>query len=74
MSEEEIAASDLEANIVDAKQRNNKIKSETEAEVQYVRENINKLMCSYKAFNTKIDAEMRKVEQAFGKLENGKKS
>ena len=72
MSEEEIAASDLESSIIDAKQRNEKIKNETEAEVLHVQENIKKLMECYKAFNTKMEAEMRKVGQAFAKLENGK--
>ena len=70
MSEEEIAASDLESSIADAKRRNEKIKSETDAEVKVVRENIGKLMDAYRRFNAKIEGDMKKVGESFSKLEN----
>lgn len=72
MSEEEIAASDLESTITDAKQTNERIKGETESEITLIRDNFGKLMNSYKTFNAKMDIELRKVALAFSKLETGK--
>ena len=68
MSEEDIAASDLEANIEHAKQRNNKIKKETELECVQVREAFAKLMNSYKAFEAKMENELKKCNAAFSEL------
>ena len=72
MSEEEIAASDLESNITDAKLRNEKIKQETESETKLIEENFGKLMTSYKKFNAKMETELRNVAIAFSKLDTGK--
>ena len=72
MSEEEIAASDLDASINSAKQRNKQIETETEGEVQHVQETVQQLFDSYKGFNTKIEDEMQKVRVAFEKLESEK--
>ena len=72
MSEEEIAASDLDASITSAKQRNKNIEIDTEKEVQHVRETVGKLFESYKMFNAKMEGEVKKVERAFAELNSGK--
>ena len=69
MSEEDIAASDLESNIQDVKQRNEKTKKESEMECVQVREAFAKLMKSYKAFEANIEKELKLCNVAFSELE-----
>ena len=72
MSEEDIAASDLESNIENAKQTNDKIKKETELECVQVREEFAKLMNSYKVFEAKMENELKMCNAAFSELDRGR--
>ena len=72
MSEEDIAASDLESNIENAKQTNDKIKKETELECVQVREEFAKLMNSYKVFEAKMENELKMCSAAFSELDRGR--
>jgi len=68
MSEEEIAASDLNLKITEVKQRIERIKSEIENSKQEVREEYQKLKESYMKFCENLKAEYKKMEDAFKKL------
>ena len=68
MSEEEIAASDLNSKIEEATKRIQSIKSEIECLKEYVREEYNKLKKLYNAFLEKLEYETKKVSDAFKKL------
>ena len=72
MSEEDIAASDLESNIENAKQRNDKIKEETELEGIQIRDAFTKLMNSYKAFEANFQTELKRCNAAFSELHKGR--
>ena len=69
MSEEEIAASDLNSKIEEATKRIQSIKSEIECLKEYVREEYNKLKKLYNAFLEKLEYETKKVSDAFKKLQ-----
>merc|ERR1712223_1485852 len=68
MSEEEIAASDLNLKITEVKQRIERIKSEIEDSKQEVREEYQKLKESYEKFCENLKAENKKMQDAFKKL------
>jgi len=68
MSEEEIAASDLNLKITEVKQRIERIKSEIENSKQEVREEYQKLKASYMKFCENLKAENKKIQDAFKKL------
>ena len=68
MSEEEIAASDLNSKIEEATKRIQSIKSEIECLKEYVHEEYNKLKKLYNAFLEKLEYETKKVSDAFKKL------
>ena len=69
MSEEEIAASDLNSKIEEATKRIQSIKSEIECLKEYVREEYHKLKKAYNAFIEKLEYETKKVSDAFKKLQ-----
>ena len=69
MSEEDIAANDLESNIEDARQRNDKLKRGTELEVTSIREKFNEVKNSYEKFEAKWKTEMEKYVAAHAKLQ-----
>lgn len=69
-SEEETAASDLEASINIAKQHNKEIEIQTDGEVQHVQETVQTLYDTYDGFNARWKGEMEKVRLCFEKLEN----
>ena len=68
MSEEEIAASDLNSKIEEDTKRIQSIKSEIECLKEYVREEYHKLKKAYNAFIEKLEYETKKVSDAFKKL------
>ena len=68
MSEEEIAASDLNSKIEEATKRIQSIKCEIECRKEYVHEEYNKLKKLYNAFLEKLEYETKKVSDAFKKL------
>ena len=68
MSEEEIAASDLNSKIEEATKRIQSIKSEIECLKEYVREEYHKLKKAYNTFLEKLEYETKKVSDAFKKL------
>lgn len=68
MSEEEIAASDLNSQIAELKQRNDVIKSEIEDLDKTVREHFHTLKTAYLNFCAKMESETKKVQDAFNQL------
>jgi len=68
MSEEEIAASDLNLKITEVKQRIESLKSEIQNSKQEVREEYQKLKASYMKFCENLKAENKKIQDAFKKL------
>ena len=68
MSEEEIAASDLNSKIEEATKRIQSIKSEIAQLREYVREEYHKLTKLYDKFLEKLENETKKVSDAFKKL------
>ena len=68
MSEEEIAASDLNSKIEEATKRIQSIKCEIERLREYVREEYHKLTKLYDKFLEKLEYETKNVSDAFKKL------
>ena len=68
MSEEEIAASDLNSKIAEAKQKNDSIKREIEDLQKSVREHFCTLKNAYMAFCARMESETKKVQDAFNEL------
>lgn len=68
MSEEEIAASDLNSKIAEAKQKNDSIKREIEDLQKSVREHFYTLKNAYMAFCARMESETKKVQDAFNEL------
>ena len=72
MSEEEIAASDLESKIAEVNRQNDEIKRLTEKEAAMTRDAFNELRSSYLIFDRRMDEELRKLALAWETIENGK--
>lgn len=72
MSEEEIAASDLESKIAEVNRQNDEIKRLKEKEAAMTRDAFNELRSSYLIFDRRMDEELRKLALAWETIENGK--
>ena len=72
MSEEEIAASDLESKIAEVNRQNDEIKRLKEKEEAITRDAFNELRSSYLIFDRRMDEELRKLALAWETIENGK--
>ena len=72
MSEEEIAASDLESKIAEVNRQNDEIKRLKEKEAAMTRDAFNELRSSYLIFDQRMDEELRKLALAWETIENGK--
>ena len=72
MSEEEIAASDLESKIAEVNRQNDEIKRLKEKEEAITRDAFNELRSSYLIFDRRMDEELRKLASAWESIENGK--
>ena len=72
MSEEEIAASDLESKIAEVNRQNDEIKRLNEKEAAMTRDAFNELRSSYLIFDRRMDEELRKLALAWETIENGK--
>ena len=72
MSEEEIAASDLESKIAEVNRQNDEIKRLKEKEEAMTRDAFNQLRSSYLIFDRRMDEELRKLALAWESIENGK--
>ena len=72
MSEEEIAASDLESKIAEVNRQNDEIKRLNEKEAARTRDAFNELRSSYLIFDRRMDEELRKLALAWETIENGK--
>ena len=72
MSEEEIAASDLESKIAEVNRQNDEIKRLREKEAATTRDAFNELRSSYLIFDRRMDEELRKLALAWETIENGK--
>ena len=72
MSEEEIAASDLESKIAEVNRQNDEIKRLKEKEEAMTRDAFNELRSSYLIFDQRMDEELRKLALAWETIENGK--
>ena len=72
MSEEEIAASDLESKIAEVNRQNDEIKRLKEKEAAMTRDAFNELRSSYLIFDRRMGEELRKLALAWETIENGK--
>ena len=72
MSEEEIAASDLESKIAEVNRQNDEIRRLKEKEAAMTRDAFNELRSSYLIFDRRMDEELRKLALAWESIENGK--
>ena len=72
MSEEEIAASDLESKIAEVNRQNDEIKRLKEKEEAITRDAFNELRSSYLIFDRRMDEELRKLALVWESIENGK--
>ena len=72
MSEEEIAASDLESKIAEVNRQNDEIKRLKEKEAAMTRDAFNELRSQYLIFDRRMDEELRKLALAWETIENGK--
>ena len=72
MSEEEIAASDLESKIAEVNRQNDEIKRLKEKEAAMTRDAFNELRSSYLIFDRRMDEELRRLALAWETIENGK--
>ena len=72
MSEEEIAASDLESKIAEVNRQNDEIKRLKEKEAAMTRDAFNELRSLYLIFDRRMDEELRKLALAWETIENGK--
>jgi len=72
MSEEEIAASDLESKIAEVNRQNDEIRRLKEKEAAMTRDAFNELRSSYLIFDRRMDEELRKLALAWETIENGK--
>ena len=72
MSEEEIAASDLESKIAEVNRQNDEIKRLKEKEAAMTRDAFNELRSSYLIFDRRMDEELRKLALVWETIENGK--
>ena len=72
MSEEEIAASDLESKIAEVNRQNDEIKRLKEKEAAMTRDAFNELRSSYLILDRRMDEELRKLALAWETIENGK--